>query len=294
MQKYKLKFNLNSSAGFTLIEVLIATTILAFISFTTYQLINQNTDSKDKVISEDQDFLTVQSAFNRIESDFNELYSPLFFSSREKIKVNNDPYQETSTQLNSSFEGRVRSGQPIPIIEAENKSSFQFLSLVNRRKRTDMKETPFVWIKYSIRKSDEPELAQDGEKRKAGENELIRQSITQNPFTTTLNWSEAKTIILLKNIKNLEFQYYDTKNKKFISNLSELNENKNALRLLKIKMTWINQDHNEINFEKNFRVIQPLFNTQLDEVEANINQSPWGANSNFNNESSPTGEANEM
>lgn len=251
-----------STKGFTLIEVLIAILILSFISIASFKMIDENTDTKDRVTTEDRNLMQTLTALNRIESDFNEIYSPLFSNSKQVVQASSDPYQDTNTTFNSSFEGKTKNGSPIPVVSSDDKSSLVFLSKVHRRKIAESKESNFAWIKYSLKTSE------DEEDRKIGGYDLIRQTIATNPFGGTLNWSEVKEQIILSNIKTLEFNYYDDRAKKYVTSLSDLNENKNSIRSLKVLFTWVNQDKNEMKFEKILRVIHPYFNTKQDDLKS--------------------------
>ena len=57
-----------SEKGFSLLEVLIAIAILAFISMGVYQTVNQSTAIKERVTSEDKDFLQVEAFFARFDT----------------------------------------------------------------------------------------------------------------------------------------------------------------------------------------------------------------------------------
>jgi prepilin-type N-terminal cleavage/methylation domain-containing protein len=259
---------LKKQNGFTLIEVLIAIVILAFISLYATRMIDESSTTKVKVTTEDRNFMQTLTAMNRIESDINEIYSPLFSSAKLNPQASNDPYQDTNQTFNGSFEGKTKNGMPIPQITSDDKSSITFLSLVNRRKIADSKESNFVWIKYSLKPTE------DEDERKFGGNDLIRQTISVNPFQSNLNWSDVRQQVILSNIKNFEFQYYDERNKRFTTSLSDLNENKNILRSIKAVFTWVNHDNNELKFEKVFRVLTPYFNTKIDELKTN--DGAWG------------------
>ena len=70
------------NAGFTLVEVLIAITILSFISFSTYKMVDSNTDTKERVVKEDQVTIQGLTAIGRLDSDFSQIYNPLYFNSK--------------------------------------------------------------------------------------------------------------------------------------------------------------------------------------------------------------------
>lgn len=270
LEIFNPKLYSKNNSGFTLIEVLIAIIILSFISLAAYKMIDENTDTKDKITTEDRNLMQTLTALNRIESDFNEFYSPLFAYPKQTVQASNDPYQDTNQSFNSTFEGKTSNGLKIPVVSSDDKSSLVFLSLVNRRKIAETKESNFIWIKYSLKSSTEED------DKKLGGYDLIRQTITADPFATNLNWSDVKEQVILSNVKSLEFNYYDEKNKKYVSSLSDLNEQKNSIRSLKVLFTWVNQDKNEMKFEKVFRVLHPYFNTKLDELKNAQQGGAWG------------------
>lgn len=269
---FKQHSPIHSNKGFTLIEVLIAILILSFISLGAYKMIDESTDTKDRVTTEDRNLMSTLTAMNRIEADFNEIYSPLYSFPKQTVQTNNDPYADTNTSFNSTFEGKTTNGMKIPNITSEEKGSITFLSRVNRRKIAETKESDFVWIKYSVK------ATQDEEDRKIGGYDLIRQTISTDPFQQSLNWSDVKEQVVLSNLKSFEFQFYDEKNKKYVTSLSDLNENKNNLRNIKVLFTWVNGDKNEFKYEKVFRILMPYFNTKLDELKngSATNNGSWG------------------
>jgi prepilin-type N-terminal cleavage/methylation domain-containing protein len=269
LELFKNKNPLKLDAGFTLIEVLIAILILSFISISAYKMIDENTESKDRITTEDRNLMQTLTALNRIETDFNEFYSPLFSFSKVALQGSSDPYADTNKSFNTSFEGKTKNGMPIPVVTSEDKSTLIFLSQVNRRKVAETKESNFVWIKYSLKPTE------DEENRKLGGNDLIRQVIAANPFKSNLNWADVKEQVVLSNLKSLEFNFYDERNKKWITSLSDLNENKNSIRSLKVLFTWMSGENAEQKFEKIFRVVTPYFNTKQDDLKAGAGGA-WG------------------
>jgi len=268
LTNFKLTSIQSNQKGFTLLEVLIAILILGFISLSAYKMIDENTTTKDKITTEDRDYMQTLTALNRIESDFNEFYSALFSQARVMPGTPGAPYQDTANTFNGTFEGATKNGLPIPLVSSEDKSNLVFLSTVNRRRIAGSKESNFVWIKYSLKATE------NEDEKKQGGYDLIRQSIAVDPFRTTPNWSDIREQVILSNLKSFEFQYYDERNKRFVGSLSDLNENKNLLRSIKVIFTWINEDKNEFKFEKIFRVLTPYFNTKQDDLKAS--GGSWG------------------
>lgn len=258
---------LKNAQGFTLVEVMISITILMFISFATYKMVDTNTDTKDRVVKEDRQTVQSLTAIGRIDSDISQIYNPLYSSSKmvPTASTGSDIYSDNASNANGAFDGKASTGALIPQFKSEDKSTLIFLTLANRRKVADTKESRFAWIKYSIRAMEpDPENPDDNT---AGLSELVRQSITTDIFNPTQDWSKPKFQVVMEKIKSLEFSFWDERAKKYTTSLQELNENKNLIRSLKVNIVWIDDDKNEQKIEKTFRVLFPYFNTKLDDLK---------------------------
>lgn len=77
---------LNNPQGFTLVEVMISITILMFISFATYKMVDTNIDTKDRVVKEDRQTVQSLTAIGRLDSDISQIYNPLFSSSKMALQ----------------------------------------------------------------------------------------------------------------------------------------------------------------------------------------------------------------
>ena len=236
-----------------------------FISFATYKMVDTNVDTKERVVKEDRQTIQSLVAIGRIDSDMSQIYNPLFSYGKmvQKATDSNDVYAESASNANGSFDGKASSGALIPQIKSEDKSTLIFLTLANRRKIADSKESRFAWIKYSIRSMEpDPDNPDDNT---AGLYELVRQTITTDIFNPTQDWSTPKPQVVMEKIKTLEFSFWDVRTKKYTTSLQELNETKNLIRTLKVSIIWIDDDKNEQKIEKTFRTIYPFFNTTKDE-----------------------------
>ena len=269
---------LKNQKGFTLIEVLIAITILSFITFATYQMIDSNTTAKDRVVREDK--MTVQglTAIGRLDADISQIVNPLFSYAKMVVTTSNveSVYSDNNNTINGSFDGKTQNGALIPQFKSEDKSSIIFLTQANRRKLADSKESRYAWIKYSLRRPEEDIDNEDETKNSGNLFELVRQSIATDIYNSNLDWSKPKSQVVLERVKELEFSFWDERSKKFTSSLQELNENKNLVRQIKVTITWLNEDDNEQKIEKIFRVLAPYFNTKLDQVKLGTNQGVPG------------------
>ena len=255
----------NNHAGFTLIEVLIAIVLLAFVSLYTFKMVSTSTDTKEAVVKEDQTIVQTLTAVARLDSDFSQIYTPLTSSS--KISPVTDNYANYSDSLNSNslFDGKTKNGKLIPQFQSPEKSTVIFFTSANRRKVQDIKESRFVWVKYSLRKMEKEDGEEESTKRD-GEYELIRQTITTNLFVNELDWSNPKAQVLMEHIKNLEFSFWDMRTKKFSTSILDLNESKNYPRALKMNLTWVDENNHEQFIVKTFRPLNPYFNTKIDDI----------------------------
>lgn len=248
---------------------MIAITILSFISYATFRMVNTNTDTKDRVVKEDRQTVQSLTAIGRLDSDITQIYNPLYSSSKmapAASMAGPDVYADSSSSANGAFDGKASTGALIPQFKSEDKSTLIFLTQANRRKMADTKESRFAWVKYSIRSMEpDPENPDD---KTAGLYELVRQTIAIDIFNPTQDWSKPKFQVVMERIKSLEFSFWDERAKKYTTSLQELNENKNLIRSLKVNIVWIDDDNNEQKIEKAFRVLYPYFNTKQDDINS--------------------------
>lgn len=256
--------------GFTLVEVLIAIVLLGFVTLYTYKMVDNATETKDQVLKEDQLIMQTLTALNRIDNDLSQIYTPLYSYNRTQPMQNADmQMQDSYTQTESSptFDGRTKNGLLIPQFISEEKSSIQFLTTANRRKIANSKESRYAWIKYSLQPStDEEEL-------KRGGNDLVRQILPTNVYGKDVTGilkdpqaEQARAQVIMTNIKNIEFTFWDERSKKYVTSLQELNENKNLIRSIKMEMTWVDENNHEQIIRKTFRTLYPLFHTKQDDL----------------------------
>ncbi len=267
---------INTQQGFSLLEVLVAIVILSFISFTTFQMTDSSITTKERVTSEDRELVQVNTFMNRIEADFSQSYSPLFFDNHKgttTTSLNPDSQydQDTSANFfesNKYFYNKSRLGFLIPNFISEDKGSLVFLSTSHRRRIEGRKESRFTWIKYSLRNSvpSEEEKDKSENEKRGGNNEFVRQTYVSDIYVKDIDWGKVPEQIVLKNIKDFEFLFWDARTKKYTNNINDLNENRYLIRSIKLEMTWIDSNNNEQYFEKAFRVVWPYFNPKEDDA----------------------------
>lgn len=275
MEHFKQQSHSVREGGFTLIEVLIAIMILTFIAFSTYKMLDSNLATKDTVLKEDRLIIQGVTAIGRLDADITQLYTPLYSSGKlmPTASSSSDPYADTAAP-SGNFDGRAKNGQLIPQFKSEDKSSMILFTQANRRKMANSKESRFAWVKYSLR----PMEGEPGEEPAAilGQ-ELIRQVIATDVYAESINWSEVKPQVLMRNIKSMEFSFWDERTKKFVGSIQDLNENKNLIRAIKIDLVWVDEDKNEQVIQKVFRVLHPYFNTKQDDLKLGSTGATPGA-----------------
>lgn len=298
MEHFEIHSPLKNNNGFTLIEVLIAITILSFISFSTYKMVDTNTETKDRVIKEDRQIVQSLTAVGRLDSDISQMVNPLYsFSKQVPIASgdSSDLYADTNTSANGAFEGKTNNGGLIPQFKSEDKSTIVFFTQANRRKTADSKESRFAWIRYSLRAMQpDPDNPDD---KTSGLYELIRQSISTDVYNSNLDWDKPKSQVVMERVKTLEFAFWDERGKKYSTSLQDLNENKNLIRSIKLSLVWVDDDSHEQKLEKTFRILHPYFNTKQDDLKTGGAYGGGATPSGLpdpNNPTLPTGEGDEV
>lgn len=265
---FKLEDFLQNKKGFTLIEVLIAIVLLAFISLYTYKMVDTNIETKEQVLKEDQLKVQTLTAISRLDSDIDQIYSPLYSYSKAAPTPNqNSVYEDGPAK--GAFDGKTKNGMLIPQFQSEDKSTLVFLTTSNRRKIADTKESRYAWVKYSVRRTDNSKKEKDERNLNTiGDSELIRQSIATNIYTNDLNWNDVKAQVVLSNVKSVEFSFWDERSKKYVNSIQDLNENRNSIRAIKLKLVWVDESNHEQKIEKIFRILYPYFNPKADDIKS--------------------------
>lgn len=251
-----------NQTGFTLLEVMIAITILAFIMISVVSIQNNSQEAKDRVVTEDQNFLQVETAFARIEWDFSQIYTPLYFSHEmRQFEFSNNEENEAFNRLNEPYTSNDNfsflnyDGLPVPSNKNPEKSELIFFTMSNRRKIKNSKASHYAWVRYELespKKSDSKE----------GDN-LVRRVFTKNPFTSErIEWEDVKGQVLLRNVTKLNFEFWNPASKKWVDNFDLIKNGKNIIYGLKVKMKWIDIDEIENEYVRVFRPLFPRFSPE--------------------------------
>lgn len=260
-----------NNAGFSLLEILLAITLLALLMLSVYSIVNNSTNTKERITAEDKDFLQVEAFFARFDTDFSQIYSPLYFSTRAKKQAadgqqtfNND---DSSSIQGQRFEGKAENDLPIPQVDGDTKGKLIFLTSSHRRRVVSSKESDYTWISYELKSSPE--------ENKVAPLVIVRNYQPQDVYGKNFKWDENKDQLILKSVRDLEFGFWDEVKKGYVTATRELGAaNKNLIRMVRIKLTWVDRDGNEHKYERFFRPLWPYFKALSATEEASQTTMP--------------------
>ena len=268
---------MKSNQGFSLLEILISITLLAIMMVYVIDITNDGLDTKETVLSEDQELLQVEMAVNRITTDLSNMYNPLFYSAKKGKQKGEEKEEEREFyEEESEYKGTKRfpkvatNGLMIPLFEAEDKNTILFLSSVNRRKIRDIKQSDYVWIKYDLRNST---ISEDDKKRPDGDFEIVRYFDANDPYKDDFDWDNIKPQLLLRHVKELEFTYWHKEQKKWVDTIRELPSKDRIVRGIALKLVWVDNSGSMREVYRVIRVNWPFFDTVKDEKEKNAEDS---------------------
>lgn len=208
-----------SESGFTLIEILIAISLLAFITIGVVTIVQNATNTMDRTTEINKNNLQIETALARFEWDFSQIYSPTYFSQPLNMNTgdqfgnpndanfdgrdDNNPsktitpaapvtpelqeyYQRLQMRFeqNQHFSAVSREGLPIPRFYAPEKNIFEFFTSSNRRKMENTKQSHFAWVRYAL---GEAVQRNDDDREKnpnipPGLKTLVRYYSADNPY----------------------------------------------------------------------------------------------------------------
>jgi len=260
---------MKNNKGFSLLEILIAITLLAIMMVYVINITNDGIDTKEKILSEDQEVLQVAMAVNRITGDISNIFNPLFYNAKKskkgsKAQDEESDYYEADPEFKGSerFPQITENGLLVPVFEAEDKDTIIFLSTVNRRKIRDIKQSNYVWIKYDLRSST---ITDDDKKRVGGDFEIIRYFNANDLYREDFDWDNVKPQLLLRNVKSLEFTYWHSERRKWVDTPKELPSKDNIIRGISLKLVYIDKSGAPIEVNRIIKINWPFFDTAKDE-----------------------------
>lgn len=255
---------MNNNKGFTLIEVLISVTLLAFVMLGITTTSENAIFTKERVTKEDNKFFQVETALSRIQWDIEHAYSPLYFSipmkvtetaTEEQLEAYNNFIQRY--QNNARFNQVSYEALPIPKNELDEKSTFTFFTAANRRKFQNQKQSHYAWVKYDLVNIDSEDDLEDDQKSFSGTKYLTRQLLADNVFDSEeIPWDDIRSQTLLRNVTSFKIHFWDYSKAKWQESLRTVQNGESIIYGVKLII--------EIKIEEDLtkvieKVIRPLF-----------------------------------
>jgi hypothetical protein len=311
-----------------LLEILIAITLLAFITIGVVNITDNAAQTKERTTEVNENNLQIETAMSRFEWDFSQIYSPLYFSSvmnmNQNIGVDGQPISGTQTngtqsgatggqvnpqlqqyyeQLISRFERNEhfisvsKDGHPIPRFYAPEKSIFEFFTTSNRRKVENTKQSHFAWVRYSLADQEQTEEEETNTNIPKSLKSFVRYFSADDPYgDQRINVQEnqlVKAAVLLRNVEYLEFQFWDYQRRKWETNLRNIESGESLVRGVKLIITWYDSQGAKRSSTRIFRTLWPMVTPQ-DQIQpvntnAGIQAGAQGGSQGNTNLGSPNG-----
>lgn len=257
---------LSNENGFTLIEVLIAISILSILMVGIFTFTDGTFTTAERVIREDKELLQIETGMSRLEWDFSQIYSPLYFSHVMNPEKMTEEEGEIYNQLLDSYQQNNRfsllnyDGLPIPLYQNPDKSTLAFFTSSNRRKFENSKQSNFGWVKYSLMDNDvkidsNTELKTTKAEKKS--QMLVRHFLNHNIYDPSkIEWDDLKTQVLLRKVISLLFEFWNPESQKWTDNLELIKNGYNIIYALRVTIKYYDSD----NLEKvSVRIFRPLY-----------------------------------
>ncbi|MDH4467246.1 MAG: hypothetical protein QE271_04240 [Bacteriovoracaceae bacterium] len=285
-----------AQSGMSLFEILIAITLLSFLSLSISTITKQSFQTQEEVGLEDADALRVYTFLALLEYDLLHFYSPLLSSKR----LNLDQYRpnEVSTQEhrelfeaatnimqqrsqeNKNFPSLDEDGLPIGQIYFAD-DSITFMTNNNRRKYLNEHSSNFSWISYQLAAADEDDMEFIKEREKIQDlaqpgKVILRWQNSVDPFgdddkTAALTSNDrSKAQVMFDKVDEWKWEFWNPDNKKF-EDFNTLPESKFFYYAIQLTVKYRDRQNHPLEVKKIIR-----------------NPYPWSKRKNFNATPIPT------
>jgi prepilin-type N-terminal cleavage/methylation domain-containing protein len=253
--------------GFSLLEIMIAIVLLTVITFTVVSIQDNAQNTKERTLQFNEDNLAIESAMSRIEADFLQIYSPLFYSQKfmGSLDPNVNPGVEEVTSLyerHPRFRSPNQEGIPIPIAFSEPKEELIFLTTANRRKFENQPQSHFTWIRYSLTDipvDTEVDNPRSGGKDNRPQKALVRQTYPDDPWAKKdIDWEDIKASTILAHVESLKWEFWNLGARRWESTLTAIVDGELLVRGLKLEIVWFDSQGNKRSTNRIFRNLWPL------------------------------------
>jgi hypothetical protein len=290
--------SVSNEAGFTLLEILIAITLLAFITIGVVSITDDAAQTMERTTEINENNLQIETAMSRFDWDFSQIYSPLYFSTMMNMNPNQGVapgdtggFQEGTTQpgtnagntqglqinpylqqyyeslvnrfeRNEHFMGVSKEGLPVPRFHNPEKDVFEFFTSSNRRKVENQKQSHFAWVRYTLGDQDQTEEEESNNEIPKGLKSLIRYVSSDDPYSEKrINIEDAEKVkgaVLLRNVEKLEFNFWDQDRRKWETSLRSIQGGENLIRGVKVLVTWYDSYGTKRSTARIFRTNWPM------------------------------------
>ena len=313
MNEFKL-ISVSNETGFTLLEILIAITLLAFITIGVVDITDNAAETKERTTRINENNLQIETALSRFDWDFSQIYSPLYFSTimnmnqgMNDIPGGNNSENQGSVQngasnvpvnpvlqqyyeqlvnrfeRNEHFMAVSKEGLLVPRFYAPEKNIFEFFTSSNRRKVENQKQSHFAWVRYSL--ADQEQTEEEGQNSQIPKSlkSLVRYFSADDPYSEKrINIEDSDQIkgaVLLRNVESLEFQFWDYQNRKWENSLRSIQDGESVIRGVRILIAWYDSFGNKRSTSRIFRTNWPIVTPQ----DRTPTQSPPGSQTGSSN-----------
>lgn len=259
-------------SGFSLLEVLIAISILSFISIGIIAFTDSSIDTSLRVTEEDNESLQIETAMSRMEWDLSQVYSPLYFDHFMDPQGMTPAEGEIYNELADYYQGSSRfsmlsfNGLPVPIFQNPEKSSLIFLTTSNRRKMLNVKQSHFAWVKYELLADnliDELNAKRELKKTDPLPTDLamiVRRVHSSNIYgKEEVDWENTKSQILMRKVQSLNFEFWNPQGKKWVSSLDIIKDGAHKFHAVRVTIKYLDPDDVEVTSVRIFRPNFPKF-----------------------------------
>jgi hypothetical protein len=299
--------SVSNETGFTLLEILIAITLLAFITLGVVNITEKAATTNERTTQINENNLQIETAMSRFEWDFSQIYSPLYFSTVMNMNNNivqtfdpntQNPGADSGTQgqsgaqagnispyaqqyfeqlvqrfeRNEHFMAVSKEGIPVPRFYSPDKSTFEFFTSSNRRKLENQKQSHFAWVRYALAPQEQTESEEQNPNIPKSLRSLVRYFTSDDPYSDKrINIEDAERVkgaVLLRNVENLEFQFWDFQRRKWETNLRTIQGGESLIRGVRLIITWYDSFGNKKTAARIFRNHWPMIVPQ-DQPSAN-------------------------
>ncbi len=269
--------SIKNQDGFTLVEILVAITILSFMMVSIYTIVDNNIVTKETVIKEDREFLQMYTATHRIEEDISQMWNPMYFSSPPIQDRNQGPNDRgfgggggfggsDNLALNNRFvpsrlypKANARN-VPIPLVDMVDKTTLMFMTSSNKRFIEGQKQSRYAWVEYSLMPDDRDEPP--------APNMLVRRILSENTFARDFDIKQLKPQVLLRGVKELVWEFWSRNDLKWVDNVRLLPvAERESIRAVRLTLTWIDEQGVERTTLRVFRPLWPYFDVVKDQTE---------------------------